>query len=139
MTMSSREAKDPKAMSVLIIDDEEKICELITLFLEATFPFRSVVSAPNVMQAIQKLQNQEFDLLIVDMILTGKSGLDLIKQLRSNPKYNRLKIVLISGYLQQENVIQAVQFGVRQILVKPFTKQQIISHVEEALSIKSGL
>jgi two-component system, chemotaxis family, chemotaxis protein CheY len=134
--MSSKETKDPTNMSVLIIDDEEKICELLTVFLEATFNFRSIVSAPNAVHGMQKFLNQEFDLLIVDMILAGKSGLELIKQLRNNVKYNKMKIILISGYLQQENVSHAIKYGVKHIVVKPFSRQQIVQQVADALGIK---
>lgn len=122
-------------MNVLVVDDEEKICELIKIFLESAFPFHSVVTAPNAAQATQKFLNQEFDLLIIDHVMPGKLGIDFIQHLRTSVKFNRMKIILISGYLQQEDVLGVIQMGVKNIIVKPFTRQQIVSQVGELLKI----
>jgi len=128
--------KRPEDMNVLVIDDEEKICELIKIFLEVSFPFNSIVTAPNAVQGAQKFVNQEFDLLIIDHVLPGKLGIDFISHLRKSVKFNRLKVILVSGYLQQEDVLTAIELGVKNILVKPFTREQIVSQVSEILKIK---
>lgn len=122
-------------MNVLILDDEEKICSLIKVFLESTFDFKSIVIANNVLQANQKLINQEFDLLITDHVLPGKLGVEFIKGLKSSVKFNRLKIVLISGYLQQEDVVSAIQSGVKNVLVKPFNRKQLIDQIYDVLKL----
>lgn len=123
-------------MSILVVDDEEKIGELIKVFLESAFPFRSVVLAPNALQATQKCLNQEFDLMIVDHVMPGKAGIEFIEQIKNSVKFNRVKIILISGYLQQEDVLQAIKYGVKHIVVKPFSRQQLISQVSDILNIK---
>jgi two-component system, chemotaxis family, chemotaxis protein CheY len=128
-------AKRVQDMNVLIVDDEEKICDLIKIFLESAFPFHSVVSAPNSVQANQKFINQQFDLLIIDHILPGKLGIEFIEHLRNSVKYNKMKIILISGYLQQEDVLQAIHLGVKNIVVKPFTRQQLVQQVGDVLKI----
>lgn len=130
--------KKPEEMNVLIVDDEEKICELIKIFLESAFPFRSIVSAPNTTQATQKFLNQEFDLVIIDHVMPGKAGIDYIAHLRNSVKHANLKIILISGYLQQEDVLNAIQLGIKHIVVKPFTRQQLINQVSEILKIQLG-
>lgn len=129
--------KRPEDMNVLVIDDEEKICDLIKIFLELSFRFNSVVTAPNTLQAAQKFINQEFDLLIIDHILPGKLGIEFISNLKRSVKFNRLKIILISGYLQQEDVLNAIELGVKNIVVKPFTKEQLVSQVSEVLRVKN--
>jgi YesN/AraC family two-component response regulator len=123
-------------MNVLIIDDEEKICELIKIFLESAFDFHSIMTAPNALQGAQKLLNQGFDLLIIDHVLPGKLGLEFIEHIRNSVKFSRLKVVLISGYLQQEDVLDAIEFGVKNIVVKPFTREQIIAQVAEVLGVQ---
>ncbi|HXH76333.1 MAG TPA: response regulator [Bacteriovoracaceae bacterium] len=128
-------SKKPEDMNVLVVDDEEKICELIKIFLESAYPFHSVVLAPNVLQATQKTLNQEFDLIIIDHVMPGKPGIEFIEQMRNSVKFNKLKIVLISGYLQQEDVLQAIKLGVKHVVVKPFTRQQLISQVADILKL----
>ena len=122
-------------MNILVVDDEEKICELIKIFLESAYSFRSVVTAPNALQAQQKFLNQEFDLIILDHVMPGKLGLEFIHNLKNSVKYNRMKVILISGYLQQEDVLAAIQMGVKHVIVKPFTRQQIVAQVGELLKI----
>ncbi len=124
-------------MNILVVDDEDKICELIKIFLESTFDFHSVVTAPNVLQATQKCLNQEFDLIIIDHVMPGKPGIEFIEQLRNSVKLNKMKVILISGYLQQEDVLQAIKLNVKHVVVKPFTRQQLVSAVEEILKIKA--
>mgnify|MGYP006337570395 CR=1 FL=1 len=127
--------KKVEEMNILVVDDEEKICELIKIFLESAFPFRSVVTAPNAVQATQKFLNQEFDLVIIDHVMPGKHGIEFIQHLRTSVKFNRMKFILISGYLQQEDVLGVIEMGVKNIIVKPFTRQQIVSQVADLLKI----
>lgn len=127
--------KPPQDMNILVVDDEEKICELIKIFLESAFPFHSVVAAPNAAQAMQKFANQDFDLVIIDHVMPGKAGIEFVEQLRNSVKFNKLKVVLISGYLQQEDVLTAIQLGIKHIVVKPFTRQQLIHQVGDILKI----
>ncbi|HXH30442.1 MAG TPA: response regulator [Bacteriovoracaceae bacterium] len=130
--MGSKRAED---LNILVVDDEEKICELIKIFLESGFPFNSVVAAPNSVQATLKLQNQDFDLLIIDHVLPGKTGIDFVGQLRNTIKFTKLKVILVSAYLQQEDVLAAMDLGINHIMVKPFTRQQLLKHVSEILKI----
>jgi DNA-binding response OmpR family regulator len=129
----SKRAQD---MNVLVVDDEEKISDLIRIFLESTFSFRSIVTAPNVLQATQKFMNQEFDLIILDYILPGKNGVEYVEQLRNSTRHSNIKIILISGYLEQQDVLAAIKLGVKNIVVKPFTKEQIVSQVADVLKIE---
>lgn len=128
-------AKNTSEMNILVVDDEEKICELIKIFLESSFNFRSIVTAPNAAQAMQKFANQEFDLVIVDHVMPGKAGIEFIEQLKNSVKYNKIKIILISGYLQQDDVLTAIKSNVKNIIVKPFTRQQLVAQVSEVLKI----
>jgi two-component system chemotaxis response regulator CheY len=128
--------KKVSEMSVMVVDDEDKICELIEIFLETSFDFRSIVMAPNANLAMQKLANQEFDVIIVDHNLQGKTGLEFIEQLRDSSRFNKSKIILISGYLNEENVLTAIKLGVRHIVVKPFTREQIVNQVSDILKIE---
>lgn len=124
-----------KDMNILIVDDEEKICELIKVFLGTMGHFNSIVVANNTLQALQKFQNQRFDLLILDHVLPGKMGIEFAESLRKSVKFHNLKILLISGFLQQEDVLRSVDLGIKDILVKPFTRQQLVGKVSEMLDV----
>lgn len=130
--MSNKAVQD---MNVLVVDDEEKIGELLKIFLQSAFQFNSIILAPNVLQASQKSLNQEFDLMIIDHVMPGRFGLEYIEFLRSSFKFQKTKIILISGYLEQEDVLKAINLGVKNIIVKPFSRQQVIEQVQEVLNL----
>jgi len=125
-----------KDMNIMILDDEEKICELIKVFLGTMGQFNSIVVANNTLQALQKFQNQRFDLLILDHVLPGKLGIEFAESLRKSVKFHNLKILLVSGFLQQDDVLKSVDLGIKHILVKPFTRQQLIEKVAEILILE---
>lgn len=122
--------------SVLIIDNEQKICDLILLFLQSTGKFKTLVTANNTVQAMQKLQNQTFDLLIADHNMPGKSGIELIGTLSRTPRFRTMEYILISGCLTKEDVVLAMNEGGHNILVKPFSRTQLLNKVAEVLKTK---
>ncbi len=122
--------------TVLVVDDEKKICELIQGFLALSFYFEKIVVAYNALQAIQKLQNQDFDLVITDQKMPGKDGLSFVEYLKKIPKYHSLKIIMASGFMTKDTVIKAVDRGVHGILVKPFNRYQLLDAVYEALDLE---
>ena len=126
---------DLKQMNILILDDEEKICDLVKAFLNSMGKWNSIVIANNTLQATQKLQNQRFDLLILDHVLPGKLGIEFAETLRNTVKFQSLKIMVISGFLQQDDVLKSVDLGIKHILVKPFSRQQLIDKVKEILEL----
>jgi YesN/AraC family two-component response regulator len=91
--------------------------------------------ANNVSTAIGKMVNVKYDLIIIDQVMPGKMGLEFIDHLKKNKKINDYKIILISGYLHERDVVNAIQLGVKNIVVKPFTKTQLITQVEHLLQI----
>lgn len=128
--------KLPSEMNVIVIDNEERICELVRLFLETTFSFKSVVTAENTVLASQKMSNQDFDLLIIDHVMPGKFGIEFVEMLKLSVKRKSIKVLVISGFLNQDDVIKYVQLGVKNILVKPFRREQLVRQVAELLDIK---
>ena len=118
---------------VLIIDDDPKICDLISVFLKISLNGINVVTARDTIQANFKLENEDFDLIIVDKNLPTRSGLDFITQLRSSFRYTNIKIILVSGSLSSTDVIFAGKNRVSDILVKPFKYSQFLKKVRKFL------
>ena len=110
---------------VLVIDDDPKIRELVQVFFSLKSDEVTCITAADVQQAGLKLSNQDFDLLIMDNLMPGKSGVDYALYLRRSIKYSRIPIILMSGALAQEDVFKAIEAGVKDILVKPFTLKQL--------------
>ncbi len=127
--------KPIKDMNILIVDDEDKICEIMRVFLMTLGPFKSIVVADSALRAMQMFQNQNFDLVILDHVMPGKLGIDFAESLRKSIKFHNLRILLVSGFLQQEDVLHSVEIGIKHILVKPFTRQQLVEKVAQILEL----
>ena len=121
--------------SVLIIDDEIKICELLHSFLAQSELFKNIVIAESASIGAMKLQNEEFDLIIVDYKLPGRSGIQLVESLKKIPRHSKLKFILISGYLDNRTMIKVLGAGIKHVIVKPFTRLEFLEKVKAILKI----
>lgn len=135
MTPPSHLYGEPYRPSILIIDDEPKICNLIKLFLDRSNRFKSVVTAPTVSIALLKIRNEYFDLVIVDYNLPDKNGTAFIDIMAKSIKYRKMKYLLISGYLDDKAMMDVMQVGVKNVLIKPFTRSALIEKVCKILNV----
>lgn len=113
-----------RKFAILVIDDDPKIRDLIQAYFSLRNDDIQCVVAADVQQAGLKLSNQEFDVVVIDNIMPRKMGIDYALFLKRSIKYSKLSIILMSGALQQDDLVRAVEGGVRDILVKPFTLKQ---------------
>jgi DNA-binding response OmpR family regulator len=113
-----------KKFAILVIDDDTKITDMIQAYFSVRNADIHCVVAADVLQAGQKLSNQDFDLVVIDNIMPRKMGIDYALFLKRSIKYSKMSIVLMSGALQQEDVLKAVEGGIKDVLVKPFTLKQ---------------
>ena len=109
-----------KNMKILIVDDFSTMRRIIRNILKQ-LEFINVEEAEDGNVAFEKLKEADYDLLITDWNMPNMSGLDLLKEIRANEKLEDLKILLVSAEAEKENIIQAVQAGANEYVVKPFT------------------
>lgn len=125
-----------KKKSVLLIDDEDEIKELMANYLTKTkIEENKIVFASDGKEALSKIQNQDFGLIIVDVLMPKMSGLQLIKEIKLRAKYKDIPVIIISGNLEAENVKTAIALGISNILVKPFTYNLFIERIGRALGV----
>lgn len=122
--------------SVLLIDDEDEIKSLMSNYLvKSRIEEKQIVLASDGKEALSKIQNQEFGLIIVDVLMPRMNGLQLIKEIKLRAKYKDIPVLLISGTLEAENVKTAIALGINNILVKPFTYNIFIEKIGRTLGI----
>ncbi len=121
-------------IDVLIIDDDKNICSIIKEYLTEMNCFRLIVEAHDGSVATQKLQNQKFGLIILDMNMPKKSGLDLVKDLESTSANKKDNVLVISGTLDRDLIAKTIQRGVKNFLVKPFDEEGFKDRVKKMIS-----
>lgn len=121
---------------ILLIDDEDEIKALMSNYLiKSQIDEKRIVMASNGREALLKIQNQSFGLIIVDIMMPKMNGIDMIKELKTRKKYRDIPVLIISGSVDTENVKMAVAMGVTNIIVKPFTYNIFLEKVGRALGV----
>ena len=114
---------------ILVVDDDEGIRSLIKQYLnENNFLVTTSDSAEN---AEEKISIIKFDLIVLDVMMTGKSGLDFIKQNKSKID---TPIILLTAKGEAENRVEGLEIGADDYLSKPFEPKELILRIKNILN-----
>ena len=116
---------------ILLVDDDAELLELAAVFLRGAE--HAVTMAADGKEAIRLFEDNAFDLVITDIVMPEKEGLETIRELRrKNPA---VKIIAMSGYVAPEDyLVIARTFGAAQTLTKPFSGEELLAVVSSVLS-----
>ena len=114
---------------VLIVDDDTSVLEVLELYCSELGVFRNIIKANDGGQAALKLANQEFALVLMDINMPKRTGVDIIKEY-ARYKLNSLdKLVIVSGEIDKKVIEAATVAGVKSFLVKPFDEDKFRARV----------
>jgi two-component system chemotaxis response regulator CheY len=113
---------------VLIADDSGTMRTIIRRSLES-IGISDTVEAADGVQAIAQFKPGEFDLVLTDWNMPGKSGLEVAREVRAQDK--TVPIVMITTESEKSRVVEAIQAGVSDYLVKPFTPDGLRAKLEK--------
>ncbi len=119
-------------VSILIVDDEPGIRNFLQRALAKTY---GLVEAVDSAEAAEQLRQRcHFDVLIVDINLPGRSGLDWIHDLRRG--HDNSDVIIISAYADLNATIDALRVGAADFIIKPFRLEQMTASIERCLSYR---
>ena len=113
---------------ILLIDDDERILSLLNTFLNQSGFITS--SAKNSQEARSLLDYFEFDILIIDIMMPGETGLELLKSLR---KDKDIPVILLSAKGEASDKISGLELGADDYMTKPFGPRELILRVKAVL------
>ena len=117
--------------TILVVDDASMIRNLASKTAEAAG--YKVVTAEDGMDGLAKLAENEIDFLFSDINMPQMNGLEMVEQIRKNPKYEFLPIVMLTTEKKEELKSQGKALGVKAWLVKPFNKNKLLTVLEKLL------
>jgi two-component system, chemotaxis family, chemotaxis protein CheY len=120
------------SLKILIVDDSITIRRIITNALK-TVGFTDTTEASNGREALEKLVTGKVDFIITDWNMPEMNGLDLIKEIRANPVYSSMPILMITTRGTEHDVVEALQAKVNSYIMKPFTPQELKEKIEGIL------
>ncbi|MBC7537817.1 MAG: response regulator [Bacteriovorax sp.] len=121
---------------VLIIDDDVSICEILKGYCENMGCFRNILFAHDGSMASSKLRNQKFALILLDLKMPKKGGLDLLREMDDKSLNSKNNIVVVSGTLDKTMIEKIVENGVKAFLPKPFTEVEFQDKILKSLGLK---
>jgi cyclic di-GMP phosphodiesterase len=120
--------------TVLIIDDDEHIRRLIVRLLKPMG--HAVVEAGSAEEAHEKLLESRPDLVLLDMQLPGRSGHELLAEIRADPRTRLVPVVMITGAATHETKLKAIEAGVTDFIAKPFSPEELAARVRALMELK---
>ncbi len=115
--------------SILIIEDEEKIARLLEL--ELTFEGYQVSKITDGLEAFNAYRSGKWDLIILDVMLPGLSGIELLRRIRLTDK--QIPILLITAKDSIEDKVAGLDFGANDYITKPFQIEEVLARIRAAL------
>ncbi|MCX7794616.1 MAG: sigma-54 dependent transcriptional regulator [Thermodesulfovibrionales bacterium] len=114
---------------VLVIDDDETVRDVLNSFLgEKGF---EVITAERGESGLELLLSEKFDLALVDLVMPGMGGIDILKELSS--RKIKLPVIIITAYGTIQNAVEAMKLGAFDYVTKPFNLDEIMLLIERAL------
>ena len=121
--------------SVLVVDDDDDICDLLSFRLEQA-GFDVQVTGDGV-AALAAIGQHRPDVVILDISLPGMSGLDVCRLLRADPATADIAIIVLTGRAHESDVEFGFDCGADDYVVKPFSLRELLSRVQRQLA-RSG-
>lgn len=120
------------SIKVLVVDDFATMRRILKNILKQ-LGFTNITEADDGTSALEELKKNSFDLIISDWNMPKMTGLELLKRVRSDDALKEIPFLMVTAEAQKQNVIEAVQAGVSNYVVKPFTAEAISDKLHKIL------
>jgi len=119
-------------MNILIVDDYKTMLRIISNLLKQ-LGFKNIIEASDGSEALTKLREGHFGLVISDWNMVPMTGLQLLKEVRADAKLKALPFIMITAESKTENVVEAKTAGVSNYIVKPFNAETLKQKIASVL------
>lgn len=117
--------------SILIVDDEQPIREMIAVALEMAG--YHTLEASNARDAHALIVDQQPILVLLDWMMPGTSGIELARRLRKDPATQDIPLIMLTAKADEDNTIQALEAGLDDFISKPFSPRELVARLKAVL------
>lgn len=119
------------ASTILIVEDEPAIAELIEVTLERSG--HKTLLANSVEEAVNLIDQVIPDLVLIDWMLPGLSGIDLIKRIRSNKRTQTIPVIMLTAKADEDDKLTGLDKGADDYITKPFSPKELVARIKAVL------
>ncbi len=126
---------DTRPASILVIDDDQTICKTISVFLKSKK--YDISTTQDSEKALVLLSEHEFDLVFLDLNMPKLSGIDILRIIRDRISPLELPVIMLTVSDEPEDIVNSLEAGANDYIVKPGTLPVIIARIELQMSLKT--
>ncbi len=124
------------AKKILVIDDEDKVLASVKKVINSKHPDYKVDLINSPSDALFAIKQEDYDLIITDLMMPGIDGLELIKKIRALDQ--SIRIIMITGYATMKTALLAEREGAAKYISKPFTRDELLTEMNKILEQDNG-
>lgn len=130
------ESAQSKTALIMMVDDEPIMMELVEAFLEEE-GYRNFIQVEHSTQAMETLQQNKPDVLLLDLNMPVVSGFDILQEIRSNPVLQHIPVIVLTSSSDAASKLKALELGATDFLAKPVDASELILRLRNTLAAKA--
>ncbi|MDT7041880.1 chemotaxis response regulator CheY [Candidatus Nitronereus thalassa] len=124
------------SIKVLVVDDMSTMRRIVKNVLKQ-IGYSNIEEAENGEEGLKKLRAGGFGLVVSDWNMPVMMGIDMLRAIRADPELKSVPVLMVTAEAQKENIIEAVQAGVSNYVVKPFTPDALLEKLQKIFAKKT--
>ncbi len=124
-------------LKVLVVDDMSTMRRIVKNVLKQ-IGYTDLHEAENGEAGLKKLKEGGFGLVVSDWNMPVMMGIDMLRAIRADPDLKHIPVLMVTAEAQKENIIEAVQAGVSNYVVKPFTPDALLEKLQKIFAKKTA-
>ncbi|MEJ5377171.1 MAG: chemotaxis response regulator CheY [bacterium] len=122
---------------ILVVDDFSTMRRIVKGILKR-LGYREIDEAEDGQMALKRLKEARYQLIICDWNMPVMTGLDLLKAVRSDEELKSIPFLMVTAEAKKENILEAIQAGVSNYIVKPFTEEVLSKKLEDIFKSRAA-
>ena len=119
--------------NILVVDDEPMNVELMEAHLARDY---NVITAFNGEEALEKIKNEQPDLILLDIMMPGIDGYEVCQTIKSDPNTQFIPVIMVTALSQRNDRIKGIEAGADDFLTKPVDKMELVTRVKSLMQMK---
>ncbi|HMK65079.1 MAG TPA: chemotaxis response regulator CheY [Thermodesulfobacteriota bacterium] len=111
-----------RKMKILVVDDFSTMRRIVKNLLKQ-IGFENIDEAEDGQHALSRLKNDKYQFVVSDWNMPNMTGIELLKNVRSDPELKTLPFLMVTAEAEKEKVVEAIKAGVNNYIIKPFTAE----------------